>query len=424
MKKFKILPYIILSFLVCFFTTYSSVIYKDISSVSIKLNFVEEYDDIVENGMPDISYGEDSSYNVYTINTRYYIESADWYDSNTEKDFVIGGTPKIVLFLSTKDYPYDSSSNEYYYRFVSGYSQSTCSISGGEFVSAQRLGISSLKVICKIKGIKGTYKEPQNVTWVDEKGYATWEGVNNSDSGYYDIALYRDDTKITTITKHRGNSYNFYNYMTREGSYTISVRTVPGTDMQLTYGKKSELAYSGSLYISAEDVYDGTQINNAGSDYGWIQTSGGWSFRNPNGDYVKSQWLQWNNKWYYLDQDGMMHTGWLTSKFNKTYYFNTSGIMVTGWMQDGDNYHFFNTSSGGSEGSMIKSRWVSYENRWYYFDENGNMVTGWKKITNSLGASNYYYFYPKDSVQGLYGYLATNTTINGFKVDANGVWYQ
>lgn len=429
MKKLKFVPALILAltFIICISVAYArtTIYYKDISSVSIKFNFTDVYKDMLgDEGVPSISYGENSTDNVYTINAKYYIESADWYDTNSERDFVIGGTPKIVIYLATKDYPYqDNNDKEYYYRFVSGYSQTTCAISGGTFISAQRLSISSLKVIASINGIKGTYEQPGDVHWTDEWGNLQWNAPNHGgDSGYYDVALYMNDKKVTEVTTYYGTSYNFRPYMTKEGDYEARVRTVPGTDVQRTYGKKSEYAYSGTCYVTKENIYNGANEPSKSNGSGWIQTNGQWYYKNPNGEMLRSQWVQTNDKWYYLGDDGAMKTGWFTSSNNRTYYLQSNGAMVKGWMQDGDNYHFFNNSDGGSAGTMYKNKWLEYQGKWYYFDGSGNMVTGWQKIADKNGIEQTYYFYPKGSVDGLYGYMAVNTTINGFKVNEKGQW--
>lgn len=62
---------------------------------------------------------------------------------------------------------------------------------------------------------------------------------------------------------------------------------------------------------------------------------------------------------------------------------NSSGGMVTGWLQLGST--------------------------WYYMNGSGAMVTGWQYIND-----NRYYFYSS-------GAMAANTTIDGVKIDANGV---
>ncbi|MDL2274136.1 S-layer homology domain-containing protein [Oscillospiraceae bacterium OttesenSCG-928-G22] len=67
-------------------------------------------------------------------------------------------------------------------------------------------------------------------------------------------------------------------------------------------------------------------------------------------------------QWMYWTWDGKLHTGWVTTTGNK-YYMDANGIMVTG-------------------------KWLQIGNKWYYFNVNGT--------------------------------LATNTTIDGYEVGADG----
>ncbi|MBA8969044.1 glucan-binding YG repeat protein [Clostridium butyricum] len=55
--------------------------------------------------------------------------------------------------------------------------------------------------------------------------------------------------------------------------------------------------------------------------------------------------------------------------------------------------------------------WIKDNNKWYYLNESGDMqYSGWKKINGK-----WYYFYNN-------GEMASNTVINGYKVNADGEW--
>ena len=91
-------------------------------------------------------------------------------------------------------------------------------------------------------------------------------------------------------------------------------------------------------------------------------------FTNPAGHPV-SGWLNLNESWYYLDNNGYAKTGWIQDN-GKWYYLNTAtdttrGRMKTGWIQDTDG-------------------------TWYYLYSNGSM--------------------------------ATNTSVDGYKIGSNGAW--
>ena len=84
----------------------ASVIYKDISSISIRTNFNFDYETINEEGIPDtIEYNSYKSTDpvegndmVYVKSDKYRIESCEWYSKDGE-DFEIGGTPRVVVYL-------------------------------------------------------------------------------------------------------------------------------------------------------------------------------------------------------------------------------------------------------------------------------------------------------------------------------------
>ena len=411
----------------------ASVIYKDISSISIRTNFEIDYESVKNDGIPEITYNstgspEDMVY-VYE-NAKYEIESCEWYSQGTN-EFEIGGTPKVVVYLVTKDFDSENynSNNDYYYRFLSSYSSSTCYISKGTFVSASRLSTSNLKVVFALSGLKGTFNEPENAYWEDEKGNARWDSPNICDSGCYDLVLYRDQGVIARVDKFRGNHYNFSNYFNKEGSYSFKVRTVAGNDNQATYGKNSEYVESGAITVDASIIalaknYSSSSGGSTGTgNVGWVQMNNEWYFYRPDGEMVKSNWVSWNNNWYYMDERGIMQVG-IQNINNRTYYLGTDGTMVSGWINLNETYYYFDTSSGDNYGAMLKNSWIKYDNKYFYFDENGVMVTGWKKIGDNNGNVAYYYFYPKGTTQGLYGYMATSTTINGFAIGSDGRWIQ
>ena len=411
----------------------AAVVYKDIRSISIRTNFDLDYETIDTEGPPEITanYNDEvddpDSFMVYTNNAQYRITSCEWY-SQSDREFEIGGTPKVVVYLETKEYE-GSSTNETFYRFLSSYSSSSCYISKGNFVSASRLSTSEIRIVFALQGLRGTFNPPDNAYWEDERGYARWDSPDICDSGYYDIVLYRDSSVVARVDKYRGNSYNFSGYFNREGDYSFKVRTVGGNNSQSTYGKNSEYTESGSIYVDSEIIskiarggaYD---YNNSGTtSVGWIQVNNTWYFYRPDGTMMRNGWVQWQNNWYYLDERGEMRVG-LQNINNRTYYLGSDGTMMSGWVNINDTYYYFDTTSGDNYGAMLYNSWVKYDNKYFYFDENGVMVTGWKQIADSNGNVAYYYFYPKGTTQGLYGFMATSTSINGFSIGSDGRWIQ
>ncbi|CJE69072.1 choline binding protein A [Streptococcus pneumoniae] len=99
---------------------------------------------------------------------------------------------------------------------------------------------------------------------------------------------------------------------------------------------------------------------------------------------VTTGWKQENGVWYFYKEDGTMATGWLQNN-GSWYYLNANGSMATGWVKDGDTWYYLEAS-----GAMKASQWFKVSDKWYY--------------VNGLGA------------------LAVNTTVDGYRVNANGEW--
>jgi len=97
----------------------------------------------------------------------------------------------------------------------------------------------------------------------------------------------------------------------------------------------------------------------------WVQINGAWQYNDSIGNSIKNNWFydKGYERYYYLQSDGDMATGWLNNN-GKWYYFGNDGAMKTGWQLVGGT--------------------------WYYLDSQGVM--------------------------------AYNTTVNGYKLGANGAW--
>ena len=341
---------------------------------------------------------------VYSNNDRYEVTDLDWITSDT-KEMKVGSEPKMKVTLRA------TNSDEY--AFKGGYQSSNVSIKGGTYVSSSRSGSDTLYVTFTFKPVKGTYESPEDADWRDS-GYGTakWSSVDNS-SGAYDVYLYRGNSIIKKVEKLKATTYNFFPYMTKAGTYSFKVRTVPYTESEQKYGKNSEWTETGEVYLPQEKVSDGSGQDNsavANGQVGWIKTGNIWYYRYPDGTYQKNNWAKINNKWYLFDSNGGMVTGW-QQRNNLWYFLNSDGAMTTGWVVSNNKWYYLNPSAtSGVEGAMITG-WVNYNNKWYYTDSTGAMQEGWRQVEG-----NWYYFYPGE------GSKAVNTTISGFPVDGNGIW--
>lgn len=382
--------------------------YRYITSVSLKVSIDLDSGDEIDSGDSLGTSADDSGNKVYATSSKYDVSSAEW---TVDKEVGIGDTPKITVWLE----PNTSGSSAYEYRFRSSYSANNVNISGGTFVSATKSG-SELKVVLRATGVRGTYDPPADAEWGSSKGRARWEPGDNN-SGYYDVYLYRGSSVVKKLEDYKGTSYNFYPYMTKEGDYSFKVRTVPHTDEEKKYGKKSDWTEAGDFYIAKDEVSDGSGQDNGSTtpgggttDVGWRKEGDYWYFRYPDGTMQKNGWLKWNGKWYLFDNSGRMLTGWQQTG-GYWYYMGENGDMQTGWLKSGNVWYYLNPNDGGPEGSMVKNCWLTINGKTYLMNESGAMVEGWYKVGND-----YYYFYPGD------GSKAVSTTIDGFVLDANGVW--
>jgi len=114
-----------------------------------------------------------------------------------------------------------------------------------------------------------------------------------------------------------------------------------------------------------------------------------------------NQWIQVNGKWQYNDISGKpVKDAWV-----QNYYLQENGNMATGWLNYGGIWYYL-----GTDGAK-KTGWQLIDGSWYYLDSQGEIQTGWFKDIDGK----YYYL-------NNYGAMAYNTTIDGYKLGANGAW--
>ena len=146
-----------------------------------------------------------------------------------------------------------------------------------------------------------------------------------------------------------------------------------------------------------------------GSGIGWNKSGDTWYFRFPDGSLKTNGWEYIADKWYLFDDAGRMLTGWQKVE-GEYYYMNSYGYMTTGWQQSNGKWYYMNAEV--PRGKMLSNTWLhSSDGKYYYLDSNGAMCEGWTQISG-----NWYYFYPGS------GYMATNTTVDSFRLGANGAW--
>lgn len=424
-----------------------------INSVSIKVGLDIEAGD----RLPDIKIDKtDGDAYVTSGSKDYRVIEAEWTTS-TSKDITVGEEPKMNVTLTPSD------EKDVY--FKSSYEASKIKVSGGSYVSARRKG-SDLIVTIRTKPVKGLYAEPEDVGWKDTRlGQAVWSKGDNT-SGAYELWLYCGKKVIFKKDLVKTTSYNFYPYMTEEGTYHYKIRSVPYKQDELKSGKKSDWVESDELVIRDRDVSDGTgreedktggTTANPEPAEGWEQQSGVWYYRYADGTVQANSWMTLDDVWYRFDETGKMVTGWYLLG-SDIYYLNAQGAMVTGWQKIDNTWYYFYPDNGyaapmgaaatdwqvvdgyyhyfNAQGAMQKG-WINQAGRWYYLNElagnlEGAMLKGWIMRNGNT------YFTGEDGamvtgwqkIEGLWRYfnadgaMAVNTMIDGFPINEDGVWEQ
>ncbi len=270
--------------------------------------------------------------------------------------------------------------------------------------------------LLELSPIKGQFEAPDEVFW-NSGGYgrARWRLSGADDSYRYEVALYRGNSQVHKA-ETTGTSYNFYPYMTKAGSYSFRVRVIPKNADEEKYGKRSEWVSSDEIYLAQEDVSDGnvqnpdTTPSGGMLNVGWNKSGNLWFFRYPDGTCPKDEWLAWEGKWYLFDANGWMLTGWQVRN-GQSYYLDESGAMLTGWVRSGNAYYYLNPTPDAFEGMLVKKNWVIADGNIYYMNEDGARVEGWYPVDG-----NWFYFYPGTGIR------AANTWVDGFYLDAEGIW--
>ena len=221
----------------------------------------------------------------------------------------------------------------------------------------------------------------------------TYIAISDSDEDQ-DIVMSADDNIAAVAIDAEGNTWALdkgaiYKF---DGSDFKEIYTCDRSlDRLDVYNEKNLIAWA-----EGEDVYttvnEGKEVTDeeAGKEddkteevvkSGWDKNADGtWSYYN-NGAKATG-WVQ-AGAWYYLNANGIMQTGWVNDN-GTWYYCNASGAMQTGWLLDGSTWYYLQANGA------MKTGWLNDNGTWYYLNANGSM--------------------------------AANTTVDGYKLGANGAW--
>ena len=156
--------------------------------------------------------------------------------------------------------------------------------------------------------------------------------------------------------------------------------------------------------ISAID----SAINYSNVVMGWSKNDAGkWQYGTEDG-YLSNGWNKVGKTWFYFNADGTAKQSEWFQENGKWYYFNSNCGALCGWGKVDGNWYYFKGDN------HMKTGWEKVDGNWYYLASSGKMVTGWTQIDGK------WYYFSKES--NSLGQMLANTTVDGYKLDANGVW--
>ena len=390
---------------------------KKISSVSLHVkNRLEigqsvNSEDVVDSDSPD-----DGEIGVWETSDHYEITSLK-ITNGTSKDLTVASAVKVRVVLEITDDDYI---------FKSGFSKGSVNVSGPASCSGVSRKSDQLTVTLTMDGVRGQYDAPEDAYWRENHiGHARWVAPD-AGSGHYEVMLKRGGQIVKRVTDTTDTSYNFYPYMTKAGTYTFRVRTIPSTDKQKKYGKNSDWTESEDWYLDADDVSDGsgaiwddttgggtsgqTALLPAG-EAGWYIENGFWYYKYPDGSIKKDGWELVSGKYYFFNDTGRMQTGWI-QRPSGWYFLDPTGAMVTGWQDVSGTWYYFNENPNDlNYGVMVTNAYVDAGGHRAYLDGKGHRQSGWVQV-----GDHWSYFYPET------GDMARSCWIDTFYVDENGAW--
>ncbi|WP_160692122.1 transglutaminase-like domain-containing protein [Clostridium sp. C2-6-12] len=225
--------------------------------------------------------------------------------------------------------------------------------------------------------------------------------------------------KVSAINKYLVDRFEYDKSLKSNNPYTA-----------LTTGISTCQGYAMAAYkmfnlIGMENKIIVGEIN--GVPHGWnlVKLNGKWyhldvtnndvlrknTFLLKNDNTLKDYGFTWDSNNYPVCNENFVED---SSKDTEVNSYNANQVYagyksnVDGkWELKNQSWYFINNSNDYVTG------WKLIDNKWYFLSNDGKMQTGW---INNYGKL--YYCYPGS------GFMATNTTIDKYKVDSSGAWVQ
>lgn len=210
-------------------------------------------------------------------------------------------------------------------------------------------------------------------------------------SGKYEKYVFGNDGKrITDPTKVK---YTDKEYTVSEdgGSVTMTVDgVVYNVPKDESLASEGIVEKDGRYYQVSRDFYTRVAYINKSKGTGDY-------YSKEDGTLASNEWIKdEGNVWHYYGTDFKSVKGYQTINGNK-YYFSKYGTLFVGWKAK----------------ALVEGTKTNYKDKiLYYFGEDGVIKEGWINYNGK-----WYYIYSD-------GLMATDTTIDGYYINKNGVWVQ
>ena len=204
-------------------------------------------------------------------------------------------------------------------------------------------------------------------------------------------------------------------YMDSSGKMLTGWQWIGGKCYYLSSsGAMAADTWIGKYYVDSSGAWIPERVRQAQ----WIKSGSRWWYQEADGSYPSSCWKLVKESWYYFDEDGWMVTGW-QQVGKATYYLKDSGAMVTGWLKIDKVWYYFSGSGA------MQTDWQKIGSVWYYLDKNGKMLTGWQKV------GGIWYYLEKSGemvtgwkkIGGIWYYLDGNGAMLTGWQKIGGIWY-
>ena len=141
---------------------------------------------------------------------------------------------------------------------------------------------------------------------------------------------------------------------------------------------------------------------------GWSKTDAGkWQYGTEEG-YLSNGWNKIGKTWFYFNADGTAKQSEWFQENGTWYWFNSNCGAATGWAKVDGEWYFFKGNNA------MKTGWEKVDGNWYYMASSGKMVTGWCEVNGK-----WYYF---SKASNSLGQMLYSTTVDGYKLGADGAW--